>query len=532
MLEALHQPEAATATASVATTPSTWVRRSLGLIAGLTLFRFVWLWLVPLDLVPDEAYYWDWGRQPAWCYFSKPPMIAWLNTVTQFLGGTTAPWVRTPAVVLGTVSLLVTWLLARRFWGERAGFFAVVLGATAPGAPALNTLLTIDAPLIACWSVALYALWRAIEPTDTAPDASPVNRTGWWALYALAGLLGVLSKQMMLILPVLALVFVFTSPADRRWRRCPAMYLWLTAPLLALIPLLWWNIRYDWITVQHTAHHFEGPPWQWAQGLKFAGEFIGGQLAVIGPVSAFILVVAACGWREVRADRRQWFSWVMTVPALVVILTMSLRQRVNPNWPAVFQLGGVILSAGWLENAWPRRRTTWRVAWITGASLCLLAYGLVLAIGPLGLTGHKLDFTRRLRGWQQFGTQLGALKSKIEADGGPPVIVVTYGGRQLASELAFYLPGQPQVWRWTPPGLVDSQYALWTGPLPEWSGARVIMVTSEEELPVGLTQGIDRLLLLMQIDSTRSTALPPRLRIFIGENLHAWDHGRRLGNAR
>ncbi len=523
-----------------ALTEDVWVRRSLGLIAGLALFRLVWLWLMPLDLVPDEAYYWDWGRQPDWCYYSKPPMIAWLNTVTQSIGFTTAPLMRTPAVVLGTIGLVATWLLARRVWGARAGFFAVVLGATAPGSLALNSLLTIDAPLIACWSTALYALWRALEPAGaTAADASaePVvpsagQRTGWWALYALAGVLGVLSKQMMLIVPLLALIFVFTSPSasDRTWRRQGAVYFWLAVPLVALVPLLWWNVHNDWITVQHTAHHFEAAPWRLAKGLNFCVEFIGSQLGVIGPVAAVIVVVAACGWREARADRRQWFAWIMTVPALALILSMSLRQRINPNWPAVFHLGGVLLSVGWLVNAqaWPRRQKAWRAAWISGVSIVALGYALVLAIGPLGLTGHKLDFTRRLRGWEQFGADVGAIKAKLEADGGAPVIVVTYGGRQLASELAFYLPGQPTVWRWTPPGLVDSQYALWKGPLPEWRGARVLLVTSDVELPTALTAGLGRLTPLGEIHSTRTTALPPHLRILVGDNLQTWNHGKPL----
>ena len=516
---------------AAALTDDAWVRRSLLLIAALALVRLLWLWLVPLDLVPDEAYYWDWGRQPDWCYFSKPPMIAWLNTLTQSLGFTTAPLMRTPAVLLGTIGLVATWLLARRVWGARAGFFAVVLGATAPGTLALNSLLTIDAPLIACWSVGLYALWRALEPAENGA-AGAGNRNSWWALYAVTGLLGVLSKQMMLILPALALLFVFTSPApaDRDWRRRLAVYLWLAVPLLALVPLLWWNVHHDWITVQHTAHHFEADPWQLGKGLNFFLEFIGSQLGVVGPVAAVILVAAACGWREVRADRRQWFCWVMTVPALALILAMSLRQRINPNWPAVFHLGGVLLSVGWLVNstASPRRRTAWRAAWVTGVSIVAVGYVLVLAIGPLGLTGHKLDFTRRLRGWQQFGADVGALKAKLEADGGAPVIVVTYGGRQLASELAFYLPGQPTVWRWTPPGLVDSQYALWKGPLPEWRGARVLLVTSDVELPTALTDGLGRLTPLGEIHSTRTTALPPHLRILVGDNLQTWDHGKPL----
>ncbi|MES2570845.1 MAG: glycosyltransferase family 39 protein [Verrucomicrobiota bacterium] len=502
-------------------TDTDWVRRGWGLITLVTLFRLAWLWLAPLDLVPDEAYYWDWGRHPAWCYFSKPPMIAWVNTVTQALGFTSAPLIRIPAVVFGTIGLMTTWFLVRRLWGTRAGFFALVLGATSPGVLALNTLLTIDAPLIACWSVALYALWRALEL-----PAADGSRTKWWLLYAVAGLLGVLSKQMMLVLPVLALVFVFTDPAGRRVR--PATYGWLAMPLLALIPLLLWNLRHDWITLRHTAHHFEGPPWTLVQGTKFAAEFIGSQLGIIGLVPAVILGMAAGSWSKVRADRRQWFAWTMTIPPLAVLLAMSLRQRVQPNWPAVFLLGGTLLSAGWLIENWPRRRTLWRMAAILGMTFAFGAYTLVMLIEPLGLAAHKLNLTRRLRGWAQLGADVGALKARLEAEGGPPVIVVAHGGRQLASELAFYLPGQPQVWCWTPPGVVDSQYALWPGPLPAWRGARVLLVTSKDELPPGLTGGLGQITPLGEILSKGETALPPRLRIFVGHNLQPWDHGKPL----
>ena len=69
-------------------------------------------------------------------------------------------------------------------------------------------------------------------------------------------------------------------------------------------------------------------------------------------------------------------TWVMTVPALLAILALSLRQRVNPNWPAVFHLGGVLLATGWLTEQGPRRQKFWRAAWLTAAGL---GAGLVLA---------------------------------------------------------------------------------------------------------------------------------------------------------
>ena len=53
-------------------------RHALALILTVAALRLIFLLSSDLDLIGDESYYWDWSRQPDWCYFSKPPMVAWL----------------------------------------------------------------------------------------------------------------------------------------------------------------------------------------------------------------------------------------------------------------------------------------------------------------------------------------------------------------------------------------------------------------------------------------------------------------------
>ncbi len=496
-------------------------RRAWRLLGAIALVRLAWLWLVPLDLAGDEAYYWDWGRRPAWGYFSKPPMIAWLNTLTGWLGATTAPAVRVPAVLLGTLGLAMLWLLARRLWGERAGVYALVLGALAPGGLALNFLLTIDAPLLAAWAVALYALWRALEP------AAP-GRTRWWLLYVVAAAFGVLSKQMMLVFPLLAAGFVFTSPPDRAGRSRVAAYLWLAAPWLALIPVLAWNAQHGWPTLHHMAHHFEAPAWTAGLALRFAGEFIAGQAGLAGPVVLVMLLAAAWNWRVARADRRQWFAWMFSVPPLAVVLALSLRQRVQPNWPAAFYPGGMLLVTGWLATDWPNRARWWRVSWKSGVVLAGLAYGGIILIGPLGQTGGKLDLAARLRGWAEFGQAVGTRLAQEEKAVGEVAVVVA-GPRQWASELAFYLPGQPEVWRWTPPDEpIDSQYALWPGPLASHLHGRALLVLpAGDPLPAELARSFTATRLVgknvtVHLGANREIAAD----CWLGEDMLGWTEAR------
>ncbi|MEM8550252.1 MAG: glycosyltransferase family 39 protein, partial [Verrucomicrobiota bacterium] len=174
-------------------TERTWTRGFWLLLGGVTLLRLGYLLIFPYDLVGDEAYYWDWGRQLDWGYFSKPPMIAWLMALFDWLGGGTLEGLKLAPILFGIGTSCWLFFLARRLYGAKAAFWTVALMLASLGNVALNVLFTIDAPLLFCWTGALYVLWRLIDHEQGAGRAWP------WAV-ALVLLLGcgLLSKQMML----------------------------------------------------------------------------------------------------------------------------------------------------------------------------------------------------------------------------------------------------------------------------------------------------------------------------------------------
>src|SRR5438874_2639565 len=97
---------------------SAWMRHRCGaflLIAAAAIVRVMYLvWNCPLDLGPDEAYYWDWSRNLDWSYHSKGPLIAWVIRLSceifgpssQHLVGSDMIAVRLPAVVCGSLLLV------------------------------------------------------------------------------------------------------------------------------------------------------------------------------------------------------------------------------------------------------------------------------------------------------------------------------------------------------------------------------------------------------------------------------------------
>src|SRR5262245_57768479 len=82
------------------------------LVVAVTVLRLVCLAnFCPLDLAPDEAYYWDWSRRLDWSYHSKGPLVAWLIRLSCEALGNTVFAVRLPAVLCGSLLLAGLYVL-------------------------------------------------------------------------------------------------------------------------------------------------------------------------------------------------------------------------------------------------------------------------------------------------------------------------------------------------------------------------------------------------------------------------------------
>jgi undecaprenyl-diphosphatase len=500
-----------------------WTSRALAVIGGLFLLRLAYAAIVPLDLVHDEAYYWDWSRQPAWGYYSKPPMIAWLIGFATRLGGSSTLVVRLPAIVLGTGALGGMYLLGSRVYGARAGFWATLLSAATPGNAALGLLMTIDAPLLFCWTLTLYALWRMWE---RGPDCR------WWLLVATvtAGL-GALSKQTMLGVIPLAGLFLLTGRGDRRELLRPAFWVWVIGALLFLAPVVWWNYQHDWITAQHTRGHFAAGSAGWLRRLSVCGEFLGSQFGAVSPVTAWLLgamalaALAALPWLA----RRERFLLCFSVLPMAGVIALSLTKRVEPNWPAAFYPAGMVLLAGWgLGRAAALRplrsgERALRQAVVVGAVSVVLTYALGFGVG---LQGSRLDPCVRLRGWRQLGAEVGRRLAEVPR---PLRTFVVVTERAEASELAFYLPDQPRVYLWNDSGIVVSQYDIWGGPRDKLGWDALIVTHRGARPPERLAAAFETLEPADEVTVTIGHGRAHRLQLWRGSRLRQWPDAARAG---
>ncbi|OAG28490.1 ArnT family glycosyltransferase [Thermodesulfatator autotrophicus] len=451
----------------------------LVLLAG----RISFIQLIGLNLSPDEAYYWDWSRQLAWGYYSKPPMIAWLIHVSTHILGVSEYGIRVPAALFHTAFLAFIFYLGKRLFDEKVGFWAMVAAAASPLSAIYSFVMTIDPPLFAFWALALCLAWQAAESQKTRD---------FFFLGLVAGL-GLLTKQTMLAFLFFFFVWLAVSPEKRPLLKSFKPYLVVLIVFLMIFPNLLWNFRHGWITFKHTSHHFE------EEGLNFLGPiiFLVEQAGVITPIvfGLMLFVFALFLVKEkLRQNERLLFLFVFSALPLALVLPLSFLRKVNANWPYPFyEAGFIMLSALILRGAWSSsQKRLLRGLFFGGVILGML---VMLATYQLARTPEIFPpkvqrLLYKFTDWRDFADRVQKERKTQE-------LVITLR-RDYASELAFYLPDRPRTYTFWQ-GYIKSQYDLWDG-LHQRLGENAILVLSSQAEAKKYSSCFDKVVFLGQYE--------------------------------
>ena len=469
-----------------------WAGAALALLVGTSLLHLAYVAYGPMSLAPDEAHYWEWSRRLDWSYYSKGPMVAWLIAASTRLFGDSELGVRAPAVALGLgTGLLGMRLALDQFASGRVAFLAALVAALLPLYSAGSMLMTIDAPFVFCWALAVYGLWRAL----TAP-ADRARR--WWMLVGLAVGLGMLGKYTMALFVPTAVIATWASRKDRVDLRLADVAIAAAIALACSAPIVIWNLQHDWVSLRHVlaqaglGGEHPGPR------LGNVAELVGSQLGVVSPgiLAAMALTTARFFGKRITTDREAHaFLLGTSLPVIAFFFLWSFYSKVEANWAAPAWLTLTIaLAADWDERL---RRDAEKAARFAAWIALALVPGILLVLvahfpQALGLVGirlpARLDPTSRLRGWRELGTTVGAIET---SSGAPlPLAAASY---QMTSELAFYVPGHPTVRNLDLGNRRRNQYDVWGG--AETLVGRDIVFVIEgdiETLPPGMCAGFER----------------------------------------
>ena len=429
------------------------------LLGAILLWRICFLFLAPLDLIADEAYYWDWSRRIDYCYFSKPPMIAWINYLSTGILGSHEVVVRLPAAILGTISLGLVYLLGWKMFSKKIGFWSTIISALTPGNCVLALVMTIDAPLLFFWGVALYSYWMSLHANS--------HRNVWWFVKVLAIGFGLLSKQTMIAFLPMSMLYLILTPQENKEMRRPRFILGNLTSLCFILPMVYWNSQHNWVTAQHTASHFSNRATDMTQRLTYGLEFMAGQMGVVTPVLWVVImtVFVICVRRAMDLSKEEKFLISFSFPGFLLVTFLSFRQRMEPNWPAVFYPTAIMLATVFVfrfgdvfsKIARPARLRP--ALFATAATFCIATY-MTPALSPiLAKVNPSWDLTSRLRGWSQLADRFEA---EFEKNGIPPeTLIIGQSGRSVVSEMAFYMDRQPKIVLWKDNDVIDTQYDLW-----------------------------------------------------------------------
>lgn len=432
---------------------------ALGVLLGVRLAALYWN---GTDLFFDEAQYWAWSQQPAFGYYSKPPLIAWIIGAATAACGVGESCVRLPSPLLYTATALAVFWLGYRLYDVRIGVLSGLAFATLPGVSLSAGLISTDVPLLLCWTLALVGFAALFE-----------TKKLWPALLLGAAFgAGLNAKYAMAWFIACAGIYLLMTPERRGLLKDYRLYMALGLGLVLIGPNVAWNYAHSFATFSHTADNAN-----WGGSLLHPGKalaFFGAQFGVFGPIlfAAFLVIV----WRARRqrlADPDRMLL-AFSLPLIAVILVQALLSRAHANWAAPAYVAATVLVMATMvrDEAWGWLKASFA---LHIGVLLLIIFGTTTA-GRLALPLKPDPFERTL-GWHDVAEATRAELAKATAAGRPFAAVLS-DDRALTAELLYYMRGEPTpvlAWR---PGAPHDHFEL-TRPFTPATPGPVLLVRTD-----------------------------------------------------
>ena len=398
-------------------------------------------------------------------------MIAWAIKLSTLIFGHTEFGVRLPSVIAIAVASAYLVLISKRWIGPRTTLSIAILTQGILEFNVGGLIATPDGLQAAAWAAASYHLARAYES----------NKWSQWLITGVWFGFGMLSKYTMVIFLPGAFAYGIFSAAHRKRLAAIRPYVAGLLGSAMFVPVILWNAQQNWNSVRHVAH-LGGVGEGFALHLKYLGDYLASQAALLSPIVFLLTLVAWTLVVKKRYEKDHWiypFLFWNSFPMFAGFALLSLHTRVYGNWPGAGYLTALVLVAAFFAGkSQPKvgkqqpasedipsqvdlhvkkQRPAYRLwPWAIGTSYGITALVLVQALWPVLPIPVRIDRTAtELAGWQELGEK--AWQMVLEMPN--PNKTFLFGLRyQIASELAFYAPGQPQtvsINRWERPNVYD-----------------------------------------------------------------------------
>lgn len=411
-----------------------WRTFSIGLLAYILLLRL--LTLGQVQLLPHEAYYWNYAQHMDLSFLDHPPMVAWLIWLGTTVMGNNEFGVRIGAFLSGLIAMGYLYALARNRYDTSTGMRTVLLLAVLPLGAASGMLMTPDAPLLAAWAATLYYMERALV----------AGRPSAWIGLGIAFGLGILSKYTLVLLGGAAAMFVIMDPTARRWIRRPQPYLAVALALLLFSPVIIWNVEHHWASLLfQNVRRFE-PSDQFSMHVLIIQILV--MLTPTGLLAALLAFfshgrISAQPADSVLQDRYHLFVLLCTGIPLTVFVTYSLSHSMSSHlfWTGPLWLAVLPTMAWMMGKIGDRRAIAIRLQtiWKPTIVMTTLLFATLLHYLVLGLPGVPyVNFLGKTYFWDEASTVVERLEDDLRKNTGQEPMIIGMSKFSVASSLAFY----------------------------------------------------------------------------------------------
>ncbi len=260
--------------------------------------------------------------------FDKPPLIYWLQAAAFVAFGESEAAARLPAAACAAGTVLASAFWARRIGGERAGWYAGLILASAPLMQIHSRLSVADMPMVLFFVLTCRSGWEC-----TAGSGNTSSRRFWQAAFVAFLALGFLAKGPVAWLPIVTAVWQGRHVEESRRFR----WTWIVPLVLLLVGL--WGIP----ALMRTQGRFlEVGIGKHVIGRSFTvmeGHGLGGFLGYLGaiPFHFLMLFPGLFPWSIPLARRlpllRRWrndggdAAWLLGTSLLVLVVFSLVRTK-------------------------------------------------------------------------------------------------------------------------------------------------------------------------------------------------------------
>ena len=447
-----------------------WRVLAIAATGFMLILRF--LYLGSTELIPDEAYYWNYKEHLSIGYLDHPPMIAWLIWLGTSLFGDNEFGVRIFSYVCGIATLYFIFRLSDLLFDKTSAYISLLLTSTIPFAVATGFLATTDALQVTLWAACLYFIAKIVLKNSSV---------SWISLGICIGL-GMLSRYSMALIALSVVIFICVNQPSRQWWKQPILYVAGIISLLLFTPTIYWNAQNEWSSfLFQTTRRLD-------RATEFSTHYLLVHLLIL--LSPFIFLFILNAYKNLSpllsekikhaSDLKtyQHFFLIFTLIPLSVYVYFSLTHYPRFHWTAPIWLIAIPLMSYALSpnSNFVNKVLFTKLTLYSAAVLCLI-YGGLLHYAALGLPITTNTHVTNHYFWKQAAEELSIIEKQITQETGQKPLIVGLSKWSIASSLRFYDTDKQvdNIVSRNAVGRTASMYEQWTTP-NKWDGHPVIFI--------------------------------------------------------